>query len=414
EDRKRAEERLASLQRLLGRLQASDPILMEAQTKLREAETALESALRHAKLVEPPDQDIVSRVVARAELYRSLHGKAKDLVRIETSLRQGDTEQKSLSASLAALGAVLYDAARHQQVTDELRRARDAVAALAEIEQEVARRPAIEAEIASARTEVNRLREEHDALVQARAELGFDANALTQAVNDELAAQRAERTARDGCYAAQTAHRDAVLKRDLLQETRDRIARLATRADCRARDADQLDMMVREFNAFEKYVASRYGPILAETTSTLVSQVTDGRYDRVEFDESYGIEVYDGEDEKFPLATFSGGERDAIALCARLALSRMVGSQAASPPGFLVLDEVFGSLDRDRRARLLDLLGSLAGATDHFHQLFVISHVDDVQGSAVFDELWRVVETSEGVSQIMNATRGDDAVGIVE
>ncbi len=92
----------------------------------------------------------------------------------------------------------------------------------------------------------------------------------------------------------------------------------------------------------------------------------------------------------------------------------MVGSQAASPPGFLVLDEVFGSLDRDRRARLLDLLGTLAGATDHFHQLFVISHVDDVQGSAVFDELWRVVETSEGVSQIMNATRGDDVVGIVE
>ncbi|MDQ4099498.1 MAG: hypothetical protein M3121_03250, partial [Chloroflexota bacterium] len=401
EDRKRTEERLASLQTLLGRLQASDPILIEAQTKLRDAETVLETALKNAELVEPPEQEVVSRVVTRADLYRKLHGKANDLARIETSLRQGDTEHRAISASLAELGNVLYDAARHREVAENLRRARDAVAALAEIEQEVVRRPAIEVEIASARTEVDRLRGEHDALVQARAALGFDVNALSQAEHDELAAQRAERTARDGCYAAQTAHHDAILKRDLLQETRDRIARLATRADCRARDADQLDMMVREFNAFEKYVAGRYGPILAETTSTLVGQVTDGRYDRVEFDESYGIEVYDGEDEKFPLATFSGGERDAIALCARLALSRMVGSQATSPPGFLVLDEVFGSLDRDRRARLLDLLGSLAGATDHFHQLFVISHVDDVQGSAVFDELWRVVETSEGASQIV-------------
>ena len=32
---------------------------------------------------------------------------------------------------------------------------------------------------------------------------------------------------------------------------------------------------------------------------------------------------------------FSGGERDVIALCARLALSRLIGGQAAHPPGFL-------------------------------------------------------------------------------
>ena len=44
--------------------------------------------------------------------------------------------------------------------------------------------------------------------------------------------------------------------------------------------------------------------------------MTDGKYDRVTFDEDYGIEVFDNTDEKFPLETFSGGERDAIALAA--------------------------------------------------------------------------------------------------
>ena len=77
------------------------------------------------------------------------------------------------------------------------------------------------------------------------------------------------------------------------------------------------------------------------------------------FDENYGIEVFDG-DECFKLEGFSGGERDVVALCARLAMSELVGSSALRPPRFLVLDEVFGSLDSERRSQLLETLGSLA------------------------------------------------------
>ena len=50
------------------------------------------------------------------------------------------------------------------------------------------------------------------------------------------------------------------------------------------------------------------------------------------------------------------------ALCARLAMSELVGSSAVRPPRFLVLDEVFGSLDVERRTQLLETLGSLAVA----------------------------------------------------
>ncbi|MDP9355947.1 MAG: hypothetical protein M3R02_11840, partial [Chloroflexota bacterium] len=142
----------------------------------------------------------------------------------------------------------------------------------------------------------------------------------------------------------------------------------------------------------------------AEHTGELLAAVTEGKYDRVEFDENYGLEIYDGADEKFPMDDFSGGERDVAALCARLALSRMVGGQAAHPPGFLVLDEVFGSLDRERRAQVLETLGSLAASTEAFHQLFIISHVDDVRASPIFNQIWRVTETAEGVSQLQDVT----------
>ncbi len=102
--------------------------------------------------------------------------------------------------------------------------------------------------------------------------------------------------------------------------------------------------------------------------------------------------------------SFSGGERDVAALCARLALSRLVGGQSGHPPEFLVLDEVFGSLDRDRRTQVLEMLGTLAASTEAFRQLFIISHVDDVRTSSVFNQVWRIQEGDGGASRVEDIT----------
>jgi hypothetical protein len=60
---------------------------------------------------------------------------------------------------------------------------------------------------------------------------------------------------------------------------------------------------------------------------------------------------------------------------------------------------VFGSLDRERRAHVLELLGTLAGTTDAFRQ------------SAIFNQVWRRSESEEGVSQVEDVT---DAGGVDE
>ena len=161
--------------------------------------------------------------------------------------------------------------------------------------------------------------------------------------------------------------------------------------------------MYREFSRFDQYVAGRVTPQLAEHTSELLAAITEGKYDRVEFDDNYGLKIFD-EDECFPIEAFSGGERDVAALSARLALSRLVGAQAAHPPRFLVLDEVFGSLDQDRRAQVMETLGMLAASTEAFRQLFIISHVEDVRLSATVDEVWRISEV-DAVSRFENLTR---------
>ena len=84
-------------------------------------------------------------------------------------------------------------------------------------------------------------------------------------------------------------------------------------------------------------------------------------------------------------------------------MSELVGSSAVRPPRFLVLDEVFGSLDGERRAQLLETLGSLA-SSGHFQQMFIISHVDDVRTSPIFSRVLRVTESADGSSRIDDVT----------
>ncbi|HEU5430399.1 MAG TPA: SbcC/MukB-like Walker B domain-containing protein, partial [Thermomicrobiales bacterium] len=169
------------------------------------------------------------------------------------------------------------------------------------------------------------------------------------------------------------------------------------------READDLLRMRDEFNGFERFVAEQLGPRIADYAGELIDRVTNQKYSRVELDQDYGLEIYDG-DECFPLASFSGGERDVFALCARLALSRVIGGQAVNRPRFLVLDEVFGSLDQERRRQLLDMLGRLTQDSEDFRQLFVISHVEDVQESPAMSDLWRVVDV-DGHSNVESRPR---------
>jgi exonuclease SbcC len=80
-----------------------------------------------------------------------------------------------------------------------------------------------------------------------------------------------------------------------------------------------------------------------------------------------------------------------------VALSKMISAKGPGALGFIVLDEVFGALDADRRRNVLLALDRLKKA---FGQIFIISHVGDVQESALLDELWVVEEDAEGKSYV--------------
>ena len=400
--------RKAEIDKLETRIADGAEYIDGAARKLQDAAAELRRHLADSSLAALPTAADATAAANQAEQHRRIAGTLPLLQSLLSTYEQHRGDRESAQSELNAISAVNYDLAEHQRVRDSLKAAQSAAAAIQEIERQLAMRSARERELADAEGDAATERVRRTTLEAERAELRFDPAALLAAASEERAALSGERAARDERAAAAAALESSVAARERLVADHLRITRLAEQSDVKTREAETLKMMYEEFNQFERFVALRLAPALAESTGDLLRAVTDGRYDSVEVTESYGIRVFDGPQESFPMEQFSGGERDVIALCARLALSRLIGGQAAHPPGFLVLDEVFGSLDRDRRQQVLETLGTLSTATDAFKQLFIISHVDDVRLSPVFNEVWRITESDDGVSVLenLNATGG--------
>lgn len=109
----------------------------------------------------------------------------------------------------------------------------------------------------------------------------------------------------------------------------------------------------------------------------VLSEITDGRYESVLIDENFDILVNDL-GENFPARRFSGGEQDDIAIALRIALSRYLAEMHNINGGtFMIFDEIFGSQDEERRS---NLISALRTQESHFPQIFLISHISEIQG----------------------------------
>jgi len=146
----------------------------------------------------------------------------------------------------------------------------------------------------------------------------------------------------------------------------------------------EYSILSEAFTSIPVSIQNRLKPRIALETSQLVDEMTEGKYSEIELDEDYGILVgYDNE--LYPVSRFSGGEKDLINLCLRIAVSRVLVS-LSSEHGFshvqsLFLDEVFSSLDSERRQSLLKALYKLQ---NHFEQILIITHVEDIKTSVPY------------------------------
>ena len=139
-----------------------------------------------------------------------------------------------------------------------------------------------------------------------------------------------------------------------------------------------LSRLAHLMNEFWNSLISRIRPILSSIASGYLAQLTGSRYSQMEIVKNYDIWIYDG-NVKYPINRFSGGEEDLANLCLRLAISSIIAaSKRKQGLKFIVLDEIFGSQDQERRR---NILAAIAHLLKRFHQVFIITHIDQVKES---------------------------------
>ena len=346
---------------------------------------------RGEQLHAEPD-DLRAMDAARAEA----DGVLRQLERKELKIEQALKEQLDKERELAQLAAqrdervhavaalsTLYDAAQHAVL-------RERVATLTALELRHAIAKGLADELPS---RVEALRAATVGLAEARQTVesartarqvhGFSPDQHAAALGTwEAATQRRQAAAVSHAGADSDASNAAgVLSRALMAaEQAERVRAQQQQLESERRMHDELDAAYGELRS---ELNARLRPELGEIAGSFLTDLTDDRYNEFELDENYEIILIGG---GVPRQVISGGEEDLANLVLRLAVSQLIAERSGQPFSLLVLDEVFGSLDEQRRANVVELLRRLQ---DRFEQVIVITHIDGVR-----DGLDRVLEVS--------------------
>ncbi|MES2304154.1 MAG: SMC family ATPase [Gemmatimonadota bacterium] len=342
----------------------------------------------------------------RQRLEQELRKSTEALGQAQAQIRQRrdlEVERDRLAAELVQLEAELagpaaaYDAARHESVRtrlaelEPLRREHDQLIGLA------TRAETLLADAAIAEQRASAAEAELAALDQRVVALGWDPEgfaALERNLREIEAGLQASRVAVARATTLVEAGERQQVTALSRQADRQAKAEAATRLGVRLGLLQELD---RAFTDLRHELNLQLRPELAERASLLLSELTGGRYPDLDLDESYlPTIVEDGEAKP----VISGGEEDVVNLALRLAISQMIAERAGQPLTLLVLDEIFGSLDEERRGSVLDLLRALS---DRFPQVVLITHVEGMRDA--FDRVIRMTyDVEKGVTTATDET----------
>jgi exonuclease SbcC len=268
------------------------------------------------------------------------------------------------------------EAAAIEVLRGHVRRKRAAAGDALGIRGRLEARPGIERALTTARDQLDSAASRVEVLREKVKALGFQRDTLEAAAARRDAARAAADAAAVGAHeaavrAAADRERASAAARALAEGRAQhaKLADLESDARHRARAADLL-------SEFRNTVVTSVGPRLAAQAADLFGELTDHEYDTIEVDpETYQLQIGDG-GRLYGLDRFSGSEIDLANLALRVAISEHIHFQSGGSVGLLVLDEVFGPLDEDRKARMLIALERLRG---RFRQVLVVTHDSEIK-----------------------------------
>lgn len=340
-----------------------------------EARKKAEAALKQAEDVEETIRQEKAKLgeqrVHLGQLQNNLSRHQKEIDDLQKKLQAVQNE-------IHGIGPVAFEAARFAQVEIELRQVDARVQELTKLETHAQQLPELNRRLADLQKQMVETKQREAELqtqseiLQYNEEVYFGARRAHDDANaNNFRSQQEVGEAKAQVAAAATEARNL---EQALEKARELQAAMA-----RAKhETAVLDSLQEHLKNFRTELAGRLRPLIADRASELLRLITAGRYSLLELDESYNIFLYD-QNSRHSLARFSGGEQDVANLCLRVAISQVIAQRTGKPPlQFIVLDEIFGSQDEERRLMMLTALQQL---NNYFRQIFLITHIESIKES---------------------------------
>ncbi|MGQ9561544.1 MAG: AAA family ATPase [Candidatus Oleimicrobiaceae bacterium] len=350
--------------------------------QLREQFRALQQREARARQQQAQLKDELARwQVQEKELVgqkRSAEEAAAQLEQTQRQVNEQEERRVALEREIASLSLMHYDERVHIELKQRLEKLTNLHDIVLGLRAQVERRERVVAEIARLEGVIQESTAQLAEVAEELAKVGFDEATYLEA--QQLVEQCSQ--VQDQRQEAHSLVREELAKLEKeregivadLEHQQRQLQEIATAEE----EIHYLELLHYHFDIFRQELVNRLRPLIASRASELLRLTTQGRYSLIALDSDYGIRLYDGTT-PYPLPRFSGGEQDLVNLCLRIAISQVVAERSGvTPMNFIVLDEIFGSQDEQRRQLILEALNQLSG---RFRQVFVITHIEHVRDS---------------------------------
>ncbi|MGQ9658185.1 MAG: AAA family ATPase [Fimbriimonadales bacterium] len=400
--RDHAQQHLAQRRAYLQQLESELAQLGTLQRQQRE----LQRQLERVPLYDPQEEQRVQAALdALQPALQEAHALEVELRRLPTVQRERERiahERQRLQTELARLPQG-YDAERHTALRAETDRLRPLYEESLQLMPMLKRRESLLQQIEMAKTAQQQAADRLKQIEAQIAQLGYSESAYQEA---ERAYQHAEQqlNALERSLAARRAELESqTALRDQLRAQLEQLRTLQRTLQEKEHQLRMHSLLRKAMQEFRVDLNTRLRPTLAALATEFLNALTNGRYSELEIDEEYRFTLLDEGQRK---QVISGGEEDIVNLSLRLALARLITERAGQPMSLLILDEVFASLDAERRHNVMELLNNLR---TWFDQILVISHFEEINEAA--DRclrVWRNPQTR--ASEITEDTLPDPAL----
>ncbi|WP_218082101.1 AAA family ATPase [Anthocerotibacter panamensis] len=356
----------------------NDFALLRAEVdRFRWAELRSQSHQEARRRLEPLDRDIPA-LEQRCANGRQILAEGKFATQAQEALRHVQTQIQQLH----------YDPAQHQALKAQLQSER------AILRQYEALQQATE-EIEVAREWLTRLMEEQTQLTQQlhqlqehltrlEGDLGTTTDPQPEMLRVQAQAQH-NRTEQDQHYSALGACRQQLEFLDQLEAQQE--ADRAQMEHCRHQHSLYKELATAfGKNGIQALIIESVLPELEQEANQLLARLSENQLHvrfitqkatktTAKLIETLDILIADSRGTR-PYETYSGGEAFRVNFAIRLALSRLLARRSGAALQTLIVDEGFGSQDRDGRERLVEAINLIA---HEFERILVITHINDLK-----------------------------------